>query len=81
MARWRHSARWQFSLATLMTAITIMGMGCALGTAGAELWVFAAALFLLAVVLSLILGVVFFVVLYALNIAVWFMDRAGDRFQ
>jgi antibiotic biosynthesis monooxygenase (ABM) superfamily enzyme len=81
MVHWQNSARWQFSLATLLITVTIVGVGCALGPSMIGLLMLLALVVLLSSVFSIVFGVLFFVVLCALNVAVWLLDRAGDRFQ
>jgi hypothetical protein len=81
MVRWQNSTRWQFSLATLLMTVTIVGIGCALGPSMIGLLAFLAFVVLLASVFLIVFGVLFLVVLCALNFAVWLLDRAGDRFQ
>jgi antibiotic biosynthesis monooxygenase (ABM) superfamily enzyme len=81
MVSWQNSARWQFSLATLLMTVTVVGIGCALGPSMIGLLTLLALVVLLASIFSIVFGVLFFAVLYALNFAVWLLDRAGDRFQ
>jgi hypothetical protein len=81
MVRCQNSTRWQFSLATLLTTVTIVGVGCALGPSMIGLLAFLAFVVLLASVFLIVFGVLFLIVLCALNFAVWLLDRAGDRFQ
>jgi antibiotic biosynthesis monooxygenase (ABM) superfamily enzyme len=81
MVHGQNSTRWQFSLATLLMTVTIVGVGCALGPSMIGLLMLLALVVLLASVFSIVFGVLFFVVLCTLNCAVWLLDRAGDRFQ